>query len=191
MHEHRPLSNDLTNIIHAAQRGDEHAFRQLLERHYEYVYRIAYRVLLNTDDARDAAQEVFIKVWRNIGTFNTAMNFTTWLYRIVANTALDLHRSRSRRPLIWHDTPDMPADATIEQNADAHDLQHIVRSLLGQLPPVQRLIFALRDIEDLPVADVAAVTGNSIAGVKTNLSYARRRMRELLAAQYDIKGSTP
>lgn len=183
------MTDDLKNIIHAAQRGDEAAFRQLIERHYAYVHRIAYRVLLSEDEAKDAAQDAFIKVWKHIGTYNSAMNFTTWLYRIVSNTAIDARRGNVRRaPERSEDISELASDESLEHKVDSQDLTNIIHSMLGHLPPLQRLIFALRDCEDLSVADVATVTGMSNASVRTNLSYARKRLRELLASKYDIGG---
>ena len=184
------MKDELTTIIQAAQHGDETAFRKLIERYYHYVHRVTYRVLLNNDAARDAAQETFIKLWRRIGSFNTAMNFTTWLYRITSNTALDAHRAQTRRAQAEHTsaTPDRAVD-TVERETEDREFGEIIRTLLQYLPPAQRLIFALRDVEDLSIADVASVTGMSTASIKTNLSFARRKVREHLSHIYSTQGT--
>jgi len=183
------LTDDLVDIIRAAQRGDESAFRRLIERHFAYAYRVAYRVLLDPDDAQDAAQNAFIKLWQQLGTFNTAMNFTTWFYRIVANAAIDHHRRATRQHAAArsHGTETAPP---AHAPAESREIGTIVRSLLSRLPAVQRLVFALRDVEDLSVDEVATVTGMSTSSVRTNLSYARKKVRDLLSTEYDIRGTS-
>ena len=186
------MTKDLNTIIHAAQRGDESAFRLLIEQHYGYVHRLAYRILLDHDDAQDAAQETFVKVWQGLAHFTTSMNFTTWLYRIVSNTAIDRYRSRRRNAGVsLSQAKDIPDGGSASSAVLSNEIDEIIRDLLGHLPPLQRLVLALRDVEDLSIDDVASITGTSAQSVRTNLSYARKKMRELLATEYDIQGIRP
>ncbi len=181
------MTDEVRRIIQACQRGDASAFRQLVTLHYDYVYRLAFRVLLDRDEAADAAQEVFIKVWRTIGTFTPTMRFTTWLYRIVVNTALDARRHRVRREALAATSADEFGTLNgPDKQAEGNDLAGIAVSLLSHLSPTQRMIVALRDFEDLSPQEVASITGISESSVKANLSYARKKLRELFASDYGV-----
>ena len=178
--------------LEASGRGDRQAFRRVVERHYSYAYRLAFRTLRSIPDAEDVVQETFIKVWDHLPRFDRSARFTTWMYTIVANLCIDRLRRRERwrswmRPegYDWENAKD-PVDAV--QHHETQDLADIIRSLAGKLSPVQRIVFALRDLEDLDIAEVAAITGLSIGSVKTNLSYARRRIRTYLDTEYGITG---
>src|SRR5437870_8534961 len=81
-----------------ARRGDSEAFRELVERHSRSVFRLAFRITGNEHDAEDVVQESFLRAYRQLGTFQARADFGTWLYRIGANCALDLMRSKRARP---------------------------------------------------------------------------------------------
>jgi len=186
------LSDELLKIIHRCQHADEQAFRRLIELHYEYAFRVSFRVLGDGDESKDAVQETFIRVWQNIGTFDTRMTFTTWLFRIASNVALDSSRRRARRKRILVPlglAEGRPAEYDGPQKHESTNLAEIAHSLLDRLSPVQRLVFALRDFEDLSIDDVASITGLTEGSVKTNLSYARKKIRTLLDTEYDVKGA--
>lgn len=116
-----------------------------------------------------------------------------WLTTIVTRICLDRLRRRRRSPFTWFNpdrstsTEPLQAGPDPQQVAIWSDLASIVVGLMKRLPPTQRVVFALRDLEDLDVDDVAQITGLSISSVKTNLSYARRTIRTILTTEYQQK----
>jgi RNA polymerase sigma-70 factor (ECF subfamily) len=190
---HGPLTSNATSDAHLARSGDRAAFGRLMDANLPMAYRLSLRLLGSSDESKDACQEAFVKAWEHLGDFDAARPFAAWLTTIVTRTCLDRLRRRQRSPLQWFgfgrdevvEPPDVRADP--HQTVEWGDLAEIVIGLLRRLPPTQRVVFALRDLEDLDVQDVADVTGISISSVKANLSYARRRIRTILAEEYLVK----
>lgn len=190
---HGPLTSSATDDVYRAMSGDRAAFGRLMDVHLPPAYRLSVRLLGSTEDAKDACQEAFVKAWEHLGSFDAERPFAAWLTTIVTRTCLDRLRRRQRSPFDWsgwnRDGIAEPAD----DRADPHrvvergDLSAIVLGLLHRLPPTQRVVFALRDLEDLDVQEVADATGISASSVKANLSYARRKLRMILAEEYDMK----
>lgn len=158
-------------------------------------YRLAYRSLGSSADAEDVCQEAFIRVWKHFQSFDASRSFEAWLTTIVSRLAIDRLRSRQRSPW-WPFRRDGTSDDTeravatdlrADQKAVWTDLHKAVVGLAGRLPPTQRIVFALRDLEDLDVEEVSAATGLSASSVKTNLSYARRRIREILIRELEVE----
>lgn len=176
--------------IELARNGNQEAFTRLVRNSYDFAYRVAARLTGNHEDAEDVCQETFIRIWRHLEAFDTTMLFSTWMYRIVTNLSLDRVKSRRRRfrwlsPTSDHqDAEGVPDRMNIHQSFETGDLSRIVRELVSALPPTQRLVFALRDLEQMDVGDVASVTGLSVGSVKTNLSYARAHIRKLLVREF-------
>lgn len=178
-----------------AQAGDRRAFGRVMDATMPMAYRLAYRTLGTSADAEDICQEAYIRVWEHFPKYDRSRPFEAWLTTIVCRLAIDRLRQRQRSP--WWSfrrdgatpttelavSPDMGAD----QKAVWTDLHEVVLGLAGSLPPTQRIVFALRDLEDLDVAEVAAVTGLSMSSVKANLSYARRRIREILIRDFRVE----
>src|ERR671933_1187508 len=90
-------ATDATAVLDRARQGDSDAFRVLVERHSRSVFRLAYRMTGNEQDAEDVVQESFIRAYRQLGRFESRANFGTWLYRIVANCSVDLMRAKQAR----------------------------------------------------------------------------------------------
>jgi len=185
------------DIFHRIRAGDMAAFEELVRHYQPYAYSLAVRLLCNEAEAEDAVQETFVRVWRNIGRYDPSIQFSTWLYRIVTNLCLDQLRARRRRN--WISFPkenedgqaiEMRADVDLDELVSTENLVSIIYSLSGGLPETQRLIFVLRDLQDLSIQEVCNVTGLSEGSVKTNLHYARRKIREHLMQDYDVKGAS-
>jgi RNA polymerase sigma-70 factor (ECF subfamily) len=143
-------------------------------------------------EASDIVQESFIRVWKHIDRYDPAKKFTTWLYRIVSNLCVDRFRSlrrtgslflsRDRDPVM----EDLPDEKDWEKRCSDAQLAGIIRALARGLSGKQRLVFTLRDLHDLPVDEVVAITGMSVGSVKTNLHYARKTVRNILIRQYGV-----
>ncbi len=183
--------------IRSSQQGDENAFARVVRAHYSYAYTLAFRLVLDESDADDVVQEGFVRVWKNLDRFDPNTRFTTWLYRIVTNVSLDVIRARKRRPMITDREPD---DIPMGETADAgnpealtgnRDMIEHIKRLAADLPETQRLVFTLRDIQDLTIEEVCECTGLSSESVRSNLHYARKRLRERLEREYDVQRRMP
>lgn len=139
------------------------AFRQLVEEHSGLVYRVALRIV-GIDDAQDASQEVWVKVWRNIKNFRGDSAFSTWLYRITVNTCLSARRKALRRREREYDGDEMPflpepsgGDADPEAATLSADRRVEIQAALGHVRAEHRAALVLRHMEGLSYAEIAQV----------------------------------
>jgi RNA polymerase sigma-70 factor (ECF subfamily) len=187
--------NDLQTSIHEnrdeklvslIRQGNAVAFGHLVERYQPYIARIVSRFLFCEEDSHEIVQDTFIRIWKHLDEYDGHCRFTTWIYTIAFNLCLDKTRAIKRRredriPLNFEARADYQA-ASMDQNADSDysGLGKVIRSLARKLSKSQRLVFVLRDIQDLPVDEVCLITGFDAVKVKSNLYYARKFMREKL-----------
>jgi RNA polymerase sigma-70 factor (ECF subfamily) len=153
-------------------------------------------MLRDDEEARDVVQETFIRVWKNLHTFDMEAKFTTWLYAITVNLTYDLLKSntRRRRWLLAPETVDGQDSAAAteeEMNIVNRDLAAKIKELAGSLPPKQQLVFVLRDLQDLSVDEVAQILSMSTGTVKTNLCYARKFIRAHMQRLDGMEGRRP
>ena len=146
-----------------ASRGDVEAFRLLVQEHSGLVYRVALRIL-GVEDAQDASQEVWIRVWRNIRDFRGDSAFTTWLYRITVNTCLSVRRKESRRGEWEYSGDEMPflpeprgGDADPEAAALGAEQREEIQAALGHVRAEHRAALVLRHMEGLSYTEIASV----------------------------------
>jgi RNA polymerase sigma-70 factor, ECF subfamily len=174
------------DLLDRVKAGDQMAFGTVVRLYQPYAYALALRFVWNRSDAEDIVQESFVRVWHHIGSYRTETKFTTWLYAIVTRLSIDRIRSTQRREKIvvrYEPVTEVTDDAdgtALHDGIDNAQLVAAVRDLVEQLPDAQRLIFTLRDLQDLPMDEVTLITGMSSTQVKANLWHARRRMRILL-----------
>ena len=178
------MSSKLKEQINKIRNGDQNAFRLLVEQHQQYAFSLAFRILCNEEDARDTVQESFIKIWKNIRSYNPKMKFTTWIYKIVTNTAIDRMRSRARiRQVKLEDVMDI-LDNVDEQDAqvqlDNKEMGRLIRVIADELPEKQRMVFVMRDIQGLNTTEVVNILELKETAVKSNLYHARKFIREKL-----------
>lgn len=171
-------------LIARCVQGDPGAFRELVERHQGYAFALAFRILCDEDDAREAVQESFVRVWKHAGVYDTRSRFTTWLYRIVTRLAQDRLKSNIRRSRVITRLPadqDVPAmKPGADDEMTNRQLAQRITAIADGLPPAQRMVFVLRDLEDLSIGEIAERLGMSAGSVKANLCYARGRVRSLI-----------
>jgi RNA polymerase sigma-70 factor, ECF subfamily len=181
-------------LIEACRQGREEAFARLIAICRPYAYSVAFRMLCDEHDAKDAVQEAFIRIWKALDKYDGRAKFTTWFYAIVSRVCLDRLRARKRSAhvLSLDDRTEISDIITDDYRVDTElsnrDLAQIIASLTDGLPETQRLVFVLRDLEDLSIEEVCVVSGLSAGSVKTNLCYARRRIRAILIKQYKLTG---
>lgn len=171
---------DETAWVQRAQAGDEVAFAHLVETYQAHVFNLAYRMLGHRQDAEDAAQEAFLRAYRQLSTFRPEQRFSSWLLAIAAHYCVDQLR---RRRFLWLSLDEAPVVGTLssrepgpEEAVLSHEQRDEVRRLLDRLPPRYRLVTLLRYTYDLSVAEIATVVGASEGAVKTQLCRAREML---------------
>jgi len=182
--------------IEALRLGDRREFARLVDAYSGPLYRLALKMLGNAPDAEDALQNTFIKAFQHIDTFEGRSSLSTWLYRIASNEALML--LRKRRPETTFS--DFPSEDENEQNIDpvqftdwcclpeeeflSAEARTALDRAVQRLPETLRIVFVLRDIEDLSIQETSQVLGLSETAIKTRLLRARLRLREELSSYY-------
>jgi RNA polymerase sigma-70 factor (ECF subfamily) len=188
------MPEDINYLISEIKKGSQQAFRKLVEKYQQYAFNLAFRILCNEEDAKDTVQDSFIKIWKNINQYEPKLKFTTWMYKIVTNTAIDKLRSRASKftrdininASNLHLISDDNSDAPLENK----ELANLIKSITNQLPEKQKMVFILRDIQDLKSVEVQEILDLSETSVKTNLYNARKTVRKKLAALINYQKST-
>ena len=173
-------------LIEKAQQGNTLAFEEIVKCYQSYAYALAFRFIYDEDDAEDIVQESFIRIWEHVRDFDPKTKFTTWMYKIVVNLCLDKIKANKRRMNVFTRSYN---SSFIENSVDKFDLEHeysnkemtaFIKSLAYGLSDKQRMIFLLRDFQDLTIEEVTDITGMSESAIKTNLFYARQNIRRKL-----------
>jgi RNA polymerase sigma-70 factor (ECF subfamily) len=188
MQNSNPNDSQTNLLVEEAQKGNIQAFEKIIKSHQSYAFAIALRFLCNEEDAEDVVQESFIRIWNHLHNFEMGMKFTTWMYRIVVNLCYDKVKSNKRRMNVFTrlntesmgDRGDNKID--LEQELSNKEIAAQIRSLADGLSEKQRMIFLLRDMQDLSIAEVMDITGMSESAIKTNLYFARQQIRRKIAA---------
>ena len=169
-------------ILAACRQGNTEAFKTLVETYQHYAFRVAFRLLSDSEGARDVVQESFIRIWKHRRKIDPQKKFTTWLYRIVTNLCYD----RLKSPAARTDSLDSALSERLvsgenpEKSVSDKEIVDIIHRFIRFLAPKQKLVFVLRDIECLSMKEVSAITGIRTGAVKTHLYLARRAVRNYL-----------
>ena len=188
-------SNDL-DLVHASQKGDAAAYEQLVKRYEGRLLRISQTVTRNREDAEDAVQEALLKAFQNLSTFREDSQFSTWLISITVNQSLmKLRKQRTHKEISLDE--DFQADGDVlpldvpdrapnpEQLCWASELRGILVTTVEGLRPMFKMVFLLRDVEGLSIAQTAQVLNLSQAAVKARLWRVRLHLRERLNRYFD------
>ncbi len=184
---------DDLRLVEALREGVERAYEELLTRFQQPVYALAFRLLNDPSEAGDVVQEVFLKVFRNIGSFRGQSTLKTWIYRITVNEAHNARRwfFRHRRREVeldtepeesrnWKETIPDRNRSPYEEAADREQHQ-MIEAALKRINPIFREAVVLRDITDLSYEEIAEVLGVSLGTVKSRILRGREALREELA----------
>ena len=186
--------DDDAHLLRAYGEGDEEAFAQLFERHYDRVYRLAYRYAGSATDAEDLAQRVFLKVMQAASTFEPRARFTTWLFRVTANECLSYIRSRQRSLELTgvEGAAELQSSQTVDPAEEVlrDELAREVRAAVLTLPERQRLAVVLSRYEGLSYAQIADALGVSVQAVKSLVNRAHTALREKLRRSIDGEESS-
>lgn len=187
-----------SELIKRCQQGDLEAFEQLIAAYEKKMINYCWRMLGNPSDAEDAAQEVFIKVFRFIESFTGQSFFSTWLYRIASNVCLDILRKKKRQPADTVSLYQSGAEGDefvlpVEDNAPSpyesaqlNEAQRALNTALAQLGEEQRRVIILRDIEGFSYEEIAAVMHVPPGTVKSRINRARKSLQKLLEKDREL-----
>lgn len=183
-------------LVRNAQRGDLHSFNTIVTRHQRAVYNLCLRMLRDGALAEDATQDAFIKAWTAIATFRGGM-VRPWLLRIATNRCYDVLRAQGRRPADSLDSelvesePRWTSQSEVadhpEHHATRRELSQFLERALGELPDDQRLAIILSDVHGHTYDEIAQITDVAVGTVKSRISRARSRLRELMLANTDAR----
>ncbi len=177
-------------LAQAAAEGDMQSFEQLYERHNRRVYSLCLRMTGNVQEAEDLAQEVFIQLFRKIGSFRGESAFTTWLHRLTVNQVLMHFRKRNVK--LEQTTDDGETPIQIVKGTENPNRMPVVDRIaldkaIAQLPPGYRTVFTLHDIEGHEHEEISRLLGCSVGTSKSQLHKARMKLRGLLRQQNGAK----
>jgi RNA polymerase sigma-70 factor, ECF subfamily len=187
------------DLVSRAAGGDAAAFTELVTRHQDHLYALAARLLRDPNEAEEVVQEVFLTALEKLSTFRGDAAFGTWLHRVAANAALMRLRKRRRAPdglleePVEELLPRFDAQGNLVLRGPAHDwskqaddqlsdrqIRKAVEDAVQNLPDDYRIVFLLRDVEELSSETMAELLGISVAAVKSRLHRARLALRERL-----------
>jgi RNA polymerase sigma-70 factor (ECF subfamily) len=177
-------------VLARARQGDSDAFRALVEQHSRNVFRLAFRMTGNEQDAEDVVQESFLRAYRQLGRFESRANFGTWLYRIVSNCSVDLMRSKqARHDQVRGDSIDQEGAVELpatdvpgpERMAQSAEIDRRVQNALQELSPLERAAFTLRHYEGRSIDEISATLGLGTSAAKHSVFRAVKKLRLALA----------
>jgi RNA polymerase sigma-70 factor (ECF subfamily) len=171
------------DLIEACRQGDRAAFHMLFEAYKDRVFSIAYNFSGNDATASDVTQQVFLKLFTSINQYRQDAQFTTWLYRIVANACVDEQRKRRRFVPFSPDVEvkDMPARGSQEDRFYRRELADSVRGAISELSPKLRMPILLKYVEGLSYEEIAEALGCSIGTVSSRLNRGHKELARKLS----------
>lgn len=184
--------NEETGILlKLAKEGDTSAFEKLISQHQKSVYNMAFRMLGNREDAYDAAQEVFIRVYKALPGFREQSMLSTWVYRITKNVCLDMIRKNKKQNTVSIDRETDYGDGplrmqledpglTPDETAERNELVKKVREGIAKLPEKHRMIIIMRDMQNLSYDEIAKILRCPEGTVKSRINRARNALRDII-----------
>ena len=175
-------------IVEHAKKGDAAAFEELVNRYQNSVYRLALRMCGNAHDAEEVAQEAFVAAWRGLPSFRGESKFSSWLYQLTSNAAVDFLRreKRHRNTTPVEEQTELAAEGTPQQDAEASEVRENLQKALLALTPEHRQIFLLRQMEQLSYEEIGQLLRLESGTVKSRLNRAKKQLRQILLRQGNI-----
>ena len=179
-------------LISRARGSDREAFGELVEQYRDNVYRLAYRMCGNAYDADEAAQEAFVAAWRALPNFRGDAKFSTWLYRLTTNAAIDVMRREKRHQTVGDgEMVDLADDAdSPQETVERTEQQEAVQKALATLSEEYREVLLLRYMEELDYAEIAEVLQLPSGTVKSRINRAKAALKTALLKSGNIFGGT-
>lgn len=187
-----PPSSEVSEqvLIERIRAGESGAFDEVVRRHHERLIQFVYRLVDDSDEAADIAQDTLIKAHERFADFRGHSGLFTWLYRIAYNEAISFLRRRKLRSFLRFGTdgtipdtwdPSLVVETDPAGPMEAEQVQNEVAAAVAALPPRQRAIFTMRHYEEMSHADIARVIGRSEGAVRANYFHAVRKLRDQLS----------
>ena len=179
-------------LISRARGGDREAFGALVEQYRDNVYRLAYRMCGNAYDADEAAQEAFVAAWRALPNFRGDAKFSTWLYRLTTNAAIDVMRREKRHQTVGDgEMMELADDAdSPQETVERPEQQEAVQKALSTLSEEYREVLLLRYMEELDYAEIAEVLQLPSGTVKSRINRAKAALKTALLKSGNIFGGS-
>jgi RNA polymerase sigma-70 factor, ECF subfamily len=175
-------------VIRNAMAGNSDAFRVIVDHYQSFAYAVAFRFLNQAEEAEDVVQESFIRLWKNLSKYRPEVLLSTWLYRIITNLCLDFLKSTyAKQQKNQRDVQTeylLKSNGEVDEELNVVELNEMIQRAATKLTPKQKAVFILRDLEELPVAEVCVILSMTAGNVKSNLYYARQQIGESLKKYY-------
>jgi RNA polymerase sigma-70 factor, ECF subfamily len=184
----RPKADE-TELIRRAKERDPQAFGVLVERYQRRVVSVAQAVVHNPDDALELAQEAFVRAYENLAQFESRSSFSTWLYRITANLAIDFRRREGRQTVLRGEDAENEISRLPSETGDSFketargELNRRLREALSQLTQEHRTVILLREVEGLSYDEISDILQCPRGTVMSRLHYARNHLRSVLKSE--------
>jgi RNA polymerase sigma-70 factor (ECF subfamily) len=175
--KYRELSDE--ELIHLVKSGEIAPFDELVRRNEVKIHDLCYKMVRNYDDAKDLAQETFLKAYKKISKFNGRSKFSTWLYRIAVNNCLNFLKRQKPTVELFDEIVGSRQDDPV-QIYKSKKLRERITEAVAKLPEVQKAVFTLRTLEDLSYQEVSAILKKPISTVKVNHHLAVKNLRNRL-----------
>ncbi len=164
----------LQELITKARAGDDRSFEEIMVLHERRVFRTSFRILGNSQDAQDATQEVFLRLFKFLGRFDVKKEFNPWLYTITVNVCRDISRKRKPEELLPEHSQDFAASNPHNRSLGIQIIEEGLKSLTEK----ERAALVLRDLQGLSTQEVAQILGSSETTVRSHISRARIKLKE-------------
>ncbi len=178
---------DDRQLVETIRGGDPDAFEVLVRRKTSKVYSLCYRIIGNSEDAKDISQLVFIKLWENLEKYDPQYAFDTWLYRMVTNVAIDFMRNKQSRENAVNSNLRLvktSTDADQGTIVQRKEVESVFNSVAQVLSPKQKTIFVMNQMDDLSSSEIAKVLGCRESTVRNHLFNARKLMQQQLRKRF-------
>jgi RNA polymerase sigma-70 factor (ECF subfamily) len=177
-----PQADDERSLVDRARRGDVDAFESIYRLHSGRVYALCLRMTADAREARELAQDVFVRVWEKLGSYRGDAALSSWVHRLAVNVVLMARRGDRRRERRVTFAEDLSADGAIEGDIDPPDVEQEIdlERAIAALPPGARRVFVLHDVEGYRHDEIARMTGNAEGTLRAQLHRARRLLMEAL-----------
>jgi RNA polymerase sigma-70 factor (ECF subfamily) len=182
----KEMDPDIT-LIERYSSGDMTAFDELMIRYERQIYRLCYRFTSNADDARDLAQEVFIKAFEHLSDFRKESSLKTWLYRIATNHCIN-HVKSNTQQFVEVTESVRQTESTAQLDLEAKQQREHFRLMVTKLPPKQRAILELRIHEQLSYEEIAKMSNRSVSTIKASVFFALEKLRKLVKEPMKVRG---
>jgi len=169
-------------LVLACLEGEKDSFGELIARYKNLIYSVVLRMVSDKEDANDLAQEVFIKIYRNLEKYSDEFKFSTWTIRIATNHVIDWRRKKKQDTVNIEDAPEIAAagGASPEDEYIAKEQSRMLRDLVASLPDIYRVPIVLYHDQGLSYQEIADVTGEPLSKIKNRIFRGRKMLKESL-----------